>query len=317
LAEKDGKRPVLWTPLQAEPIVGGTPGSAGGAAAGVKSDKLDGRPSREQSLKTNLEAKYPGLEIKDLTSALHTLRGLKLPGEIALLRRSAEIAAEGHVEAMRSARPGLFEFQVAAVARYVFSLRGAGPDAYGAIVGAGKNGCALHYMKNDAELKDGDLVVMDYAATVRGYASDVTRTFPANGHFSKEQRQLVQDIYDVQQQLIAMVKPGAKISSISATCNDLLSKRGYRVDHGPCHHVGLAVHDPGPDELEAGMVLTVEPGAYLRNKGMGCRIEDTVLVTDKGCEILSAGVPSSPDAIEKLMAEKGMVDVPVGLAKKP
>ena len=111
------------------------------------------------------------------------------------------------------------------------------------------------------------------------------------------------------------MRPGAKLSELGRLCQELLVQKGYRCDHGPCHHVGLAVHDPSVDELEAGMVITVEPGAYLREQGMGCRIEDTVLVTDKGHEVLSAGVPSAPDAIEKLMLQKGVLDEKVGAGK--
>jgi Xaa-Pro aminopeptidase len=183
----------------------------------------------------------------------------------------------------------------------VFSLHGCGPDAYAAIVGAGANGCILHYNACSKRLEDGDLIVMDYAPTLHGYCSDVTRTFPANGKFTPAQRKLVLDVYEIQQELIADVKPGARLSAIGSKCAKLLVARGYRNDHGPCHHVGLAVHDPSVDVLEEGMVLTVEPGAYLPDQNMGCRIEDTVLVTATGCEILSRTVPSHPDAIEAFM----------------
>ena len=191
-------------------------------------------------------------------------------------------------------------------------MRGAGPDAYAAIVGAGANGCILHYSACSKVLEKDDLIVMDYAATLHGYASDVTRTFPASGRFSKEQKKLVQDVYEIQQELIAQVKPGARLSQLGRQCSELLRARGYRSDHGPCHHVGLAVHDPSVDVLAPGMVITVEPGAYLRDRGMGCRIEDIVLVTANGHEVLSAGCPSEPAAIEALMRERGVVDVPVG-----
>src|SRR4030095_7129602 len=146
--------------------------------------------------------------------------------------------------AMKSTRPGLYEFQVAAVARYVFSLRGAGTDAYAAIVGGGPNGCILHYNQCTRQLRPDDLIVMDYAPTLLGYASDVTRTFPASGKFTDEQRKLVQDVLEIQRELIADVKPGARLSVLGEKCSRLLGQRGYRVDHGPCHHVGLAVHDP-------------------------------------------------------------------------
>jgi Xaa-Pro aminopeptidase len=120
----------------------------------------------------------------------------------------------------------------------------------------------------------------------------------------------VQDVHDIQQQLIAMVKPGAKLSAIGARCAELLVARGYKSDHGPCHHVGLAVHDPSVDTLAPGMVITVEPGAYLRDVGMGCRIEDTILVTADGCEVFSKNVPSTPDAIEAVMQQSGLLSPP-------
>ena len=119
----------------------------------------------------------------------------------------------------------------------------------------------------------------------------------------------------MQSALLANVKPGAKLSALGRQCAQLLQERGYKSDHGPCHHVGLAVHDPSVDELQPGMVITVEPGAYLREQGMGCRIEDTVLVTATGCEILSSGVPKTPDAIEALMREQGVLDRPLGGGK--
>ncbi|MGE3175079.1 MAG: aminopeptidase P N-terminal domain-containing protein [Planctomycetota bacterium] len=320
-AAEDGRsgaqRPVLWTRLAPSAPIGSTPGHADSVATAQKRDRMDGRGTREEALQAWLQQRYPGLEVRDLTPVLHRLRAHKTPAELELLRASTEIACAGIAEAMKSARPGLYEFQLAAVARYVFSLHGAGPDAYGAIVGAGKNACVLHYMQNSARLEDGDLIVMDYAATVRGFASDVTRTFPANGRFTDAQRRLVNDVHDVQQALLAQVKPGARLSELGGLCAKLLVDKGYRSDHGPSHHVGLAVHDPSVDVLEPGMVLTVEPGAYLRDEGMGCRIEDTVVVTETGFVNLSAALPSTPDEIEALMQRAGIVDVPVGLPPLP
>lgn len=311
-AGADGKRPTLHTYLAPAPGRTSTGSQAGKAANEMARDPFDGRPTRGQALKAKLQEKYPGLEVQDVSRHLARLRGVKEPAEIDAIRRASEAAAAGIAEAMRSAEPGAYEFQLAAAARYVFSRLGAGEDAYAAIVGAGRNGCVLHYSANSARLADGDLIVMDYAPTVRGYCADVTRTFPANGKFTPEQRKLVQDVYEVQQELVAMVKPGTRISELGARCSALLTKRGYRSAHGPTHHVGLAVHDPGDDVLVPGMVITVEPGAYLLDKNMGCRIEDTILVTDAGHVVLSAGVPATPDAIEKLMAANGLQQVPVG-----
>lgn len=309
-ADADGKRPLLLTLTQPAPRTGGTPRKAADAAMEVAKDPFDGRMSREDALVGALRKQFDGVEIRGLERTLGALRARKTPAEIALLRRSAEIAGLGIAEAMRGVEPGHFEYQLAAAARFVFSLHGAGTDAYGAIVGGGPNGCILHYNELSRQLRPDDLIVMDYAPTLQGYASDVTRTFPASGRFTPEQRKLVQDVHDIQQQLIAMVKPGAKLSAIGARCAELLVARGYKSDHGPCHHVGLAVHDPSVDTLEAGMVITVEPGAYLRDAGMGCRIEDTILVTDDGCEVFSQNVPSTPDAIEALMQQTGLLNQP-------
>lgn len=315
LAPREGTRPVLFTSTEPAARLGSTPATAADAAKSVAEDRFDGRDSREQALVAQLQQRCAGLEVQSLERVLHPMRAHKSAAEIELLRRSARIATEGIAEAMRAAKPGRYEFQLAAVARYVFSLRGAGVDAYAPIVGAGPNGCILHYSACSRQLRSDDLIVMDYAPTLHGYASDVTRTFPASGTFSPAQRQLVQDVHEVQQELLAMVKPGARISQLYRECARLLVARGYRNDHGPTHHVGLAVHDPSVDVLEPGMVITVEPGAYLRDEGMGCRIEDTVLVTADGHENLSAALPSAPDAVEALMRERGVVEVPVGLPR--
>ncbi|HEU4420111.1 MAG TPA: aminopeptidase P N-terminal domain-containing protein, partial [Planctomycetota bacterium] len=185
--DAQNKRPTLFTPMKAAARLGSTPAKAGETAGGTKADVLDGRGTRESVLVEKLTAAYAGLEVKSLEPFVHRLRPHKSPAELELLRQSSRIAAEGIAEAMKGTRPGLYEFQLAAVARYVFSLRGAGPDAYAAIVGAGPNGCILHYNACTRRIEDSDLIVMDYAPTLNGYASDVTRTFPASGRFSDAQ----------------------------------------------------------------------------------------------------------------------------------
>ena len=291
----------VLTNLQPAARLGNTPSKAAQAAKERQRDAFDGRQTREQQFVAALTELAPECSPQGLEALVHQMRPRKSANELALLRRSTEIAAAGIGEAMRSCKPGAYEYQLAAVARCIFTLNGCGPDAYAAIVGGGPNGCILHYSACDRQLQQDDLIVMDYAATLHGYCSDVTRTFPASGKFTKEQRKLVTDVYEVQQELLAAVKPGASLSELGAMCAKLLVARGYRNDHGPCHHVGLAVHDPSVDRLEAGMVITVEPGAYLPQAGYGCRIEDCVLVTADGCEVWSKHVPSHPDAIEAWM----------------
>ncbi len=311
-----GKRPVLYTLLQPSPNRTSTPGQMAKTVKQRANDPFDGRPSRERALKQKLTERFEGLEVRDLTPILNELRGVKQPEEIAQVQAACRIATEGLAEAMKSATPGMYEFQIAAAAHYVHSRHGAPVDAYGAIVGSGPNGCVLHYMANSRKTQDGDLIVMDYAPSVNGYCADVTRTFPANGTFTPEQRKLVQDVWEVQQAVIREIRPGSTLGELEAISTSLLMKKGYRPSHGTCHHVGLAVHDVGGSELVPGMLFTVEPGAYLKDKAMGCRIEDVVLVTEQGCVVLSAALPSKPDDIEALMREKGIGNVPVGLPKK-
>lgn len=314
--DSQGKRPVLWTLLSPSPGRTGTIGAKSGAVRARARDPFDGRKSREEVLAEQLKARYPDLEIHDLSAILNRMRGIKSPEEIIQVASATDAAVQGIAEAMKSTEVGMYEYQIAAVARYVFSRLGAGADAYAAIVGAGPNGCILHYNANSRQIRDGDLIVMDYGPTVHGYATDVTRTFPANGKFTPAQRELVQDVHDIQQQLLSMVRPGTTLTELSRACSKLLLAKGYRVDHGPSHHVGLAVHDMGPstESLEPGMILTVEPGAYLHDAAMGCRIEDTILVTETGFINLSGALPSSPDEIEALMKLKGLAQQEIGLA---
>ncbi|MCK5940744.1 MAG: aminopeptidase P family protein [Planctomycetes bacterium] len=309
-AQRDSQPWTVITATRPAARLGSTSSKSGQAAAALSKDPLDGRQSREAAFGDALAELMPGVKVESLERYVHKLRPHKSPAELALLRRSTEIAAEGIGEAMRSVRPGVYEYQLAAVARCIFSLHGCGPDAYAAIVGGGPNGCILHYNACDRQLRDDDLIVMDYAATLHGYCSDVTRTFPASGTFTKAQRKLVTDVYEVQQALLAEVKPGARLSQLGGMCARMLVERGYKNDHGPCHHVGLAVHDPSVDRLEPGMVITVEPGAYLPKQGYGCRIEDCVLVTADGCEVMSKGVPSHPDAIEQWMKQAPRIVIP-------
>ena len=264
----------------------------------------------------DLRSRYEGIEIDDVTRIIASLRGVKQESEIARIAEATRIACDGIAEAMKSTVPGVYEFQIAAAARYVFHRNGARQDAYAAIVGAGINGCVLHYSINSKRAESGEIVVMDYAPKFQGYASDVTRTFPVNGEFSPEQRKLVQDVYDVQQILISLVKPGATLGEISRRSQEELAKRGYVSAHGPSHHVGLNVHDKGGNTLEPGMLITIEPGAYLRDQEMGCRIEDVILVTEDGNINLSGHLPSKPEEIEALMRGEGVQQTQVGLQRK-
>ncbi len=279
----------------------------------------------------------PG-EFTDLDHMLHDLRLIKSAGELRLMRRAARITARAHRRAMRACRPGLFEYQLEAELHHEFALGGARRAAYQTIVGAGGNACTLHYVANDGRMRDGDLVLVDAGCELDYYASDVTRTFPVNGRFSGEQRALYEVVLEAQAAAIAGIAPGrhwneahdasvrvitrglAELGILRGRVDSLVRKGAYRrfFMHKVGHWLGLDVHDVGDyrvgDQwrvLERGMVMTVEPGIYIapdapgvaaRWRGIGIRIEDNVVVTADGCEIITGDVPRTVEEIEALMA---------------
>jgi Xaa-Pro aminopeptidase len=277
--------------------------------------------------------------ILDPSELIHEMRLIKSGDEIALMRRSADIAAEGHREAMRAARPGMREYEIDALIEYVFRRSGAAAPAYNSIVGSGANATILHYVDNDAELKDGDLLLIDAGAEYEGFASDITRTFPVNGRFTDAQRDVYQLVLDCQEECIRMVRPGVTQEEMHQRSVEMLTEGMVRLGllkgevpklieeeqykkfymHRLGHYLGLDVHDAGayqvegrPRAVEPGMVMTVEPGLYIaedaedipdRYRGIGVRIEDDVLVTAEGYDVLTAKAPKQVEEIEALMKE--------------
>ncbi|MCA1768459.1 MAG: Xaa-Pro aminopeptidase [Halomonas sp.] len=277
--------------------------------------------------------------LADVAPLLHESRLIKSEAELVLLRHAAEISARAHVRAMRSTRPGLVEFHLQAELEHEFRWQGGGGPAYASIVGGGVNACVLHYIENCAPLRDGDLVLIDAGAEFDLYAGDITRTFPVNGRFSASQRALYGLVLEVQERALAAIKPGVTLvelhdgvvrgltegliglglleGEVQARIDDESYRRFYL--HSTSHWLGLDVHDVGayrqggePRVLAPGMVLTVEPGLYIpadadipeEFRGIGIRIEDDVVVTTTGAEVLTAGVPKQMVEIEALMAEK-------------
>jgi Xaa-Pro aminopeptidase len=274
----------------------------------------------------------------DITETIHEMRLIKSPAEIALMRKAAEISAQAHIRAMQFCKPGVNEYQLEAEIMYEFQRNGARHPAYTSIVGGGANACILHYISNNEKVKDGELVLIDAGAEYNYYAADITRTFPANGRFSVEQRAIYELVLKSQLAAIKAVRPGAAWPSMQAAIvkvltqglidlgilkgrlNDLIAKEAYFpfYMHKSGHWLGLDVHDAGRYKIDGkwrtlkpGMVLTVEPGIYIsadipgvhkRWHNIGVRIEDDVLVTAKGCDILSRDVPKSVADIEALMA---------------
>jgi Xaa-Pro aminopeptidase len=266
--------------------------------------------------------------VKDPTDLLHAMRLVKAPEEIALMERAAAIAAAAHRDARRLVKPGLFEYELEAAIDRRFRAMGASGPAYATIVASGENATILHYAEGRRRIGVGDLVLVDAGCDVEGYASDVTRTFPATGRFTRPQKRLYGAVLAAQQAAIAAVKPGARWDAPHEAAREVLLDalleygllRGPRATlkkkdavqrftlHHTSHWLGLDVHDRGrycdeegaPRKLEPGMVLTVEPGLYVRPdekhvpkeyRGLGIRIEDDLLVTESGARVLTEGAP--------------------------
>ncbi|MEO6323608.1 MAG: aminopeptidase P N-terminal domain-containing protein [Thermoanaerobaculia bacterium] len=279
--------------------------------------------------------------LKDPTDLLHEMRLFKEPEEVALLERSAAIAARAHRDAMRLAAPGRYEYQLEAVIEKRFKAEGASGPAYSTIVGSGENATILHYVENRRQMRGGELVLVDAGCEYEGYASDITRTFPVSGTFSRVQQRFYEVVLAAQTAAIAAVRPGTPFDDVHAAARDVLidglidlgllkgrrsSVKAHQSDqrfilHRTSHWLGRDVHDRGrymdasgsSRPLEAGMVLTVEPGLYVRTDeakvpskflGLGVRIEDDVLVTADGNRVLTDGVPRRPDELSELMGRK-------------
>jgi Xaa-Pro aminopeptidase len=260
-----------------------------------------------------------GLRVGDLAEPMARLRLVKDADELARLRKAIKITEEAHRNAMRRVEPGVYEYQVEAVIEYDFRREGAERLGFPSIVGSGPNSTLLHYDKNRRRIEAGDLVVMDIGAEYGYYTADITRTVPASGSFSARQRAVYDLVLGAQQAAIKAVRPGVTIKQLdqvarahmranSGTLCGKVTCDQYFV-HGLSHWLGMDVHDVGRIDtpLAPGMVLTIEPGVYISDEQLGVRIEDDVLVTADGSEVLSAGAPKLPQEIESLMREGASV----------
>lgn len=248
--------------------------------------------------------RVPGVRIEDRTSLLTAMRAIKSPREIALIERACDITEQAFLQVMKLIRPGLTEAQVQLALETVYRQQG-GNIAYGTIVGGGLNGTVLHYTGNRDTLRDGELLVIDSAASFGGYAADLTRTLPVSGKFSAEQREIYEVVLASQLAAIKSARPGATFFEIDAAARRVIEKAGLgdAFIHSIGHPLGLSVHDVQPDHpLKPGIVITVEPGVYLPERRMGIRIEDDLLITSKGSRNLTPSVPKTVREIEHAMA---------------
>lgn len=245
-----------------------------------------------------------GVSIVDRTALLPSLRGVKSKAEQALMSSAIDATAQGFAAAMRTLGPGVREADVQHAIERAFRAAGASGPAYNSIVGSGVSATVLHYMANTGVAKGGELMVIDAGARFEGYAADITRTLPVSGRFSREQAEVYEVVLEAQRRAIAAVRPGVRMHDVDAAARSVIDQAGYEdaYIHGIGHHLGLEVHDATPDgPLQAGMVVTIEPGVYFKDRGLGIRIEDDVLVTKAGRKVLSESIPKERSAIEATM----------------
>jgi Xaa-Pro aminopeptidase len=248
-------------------------------------------------------------EIDDADALLARQRALKSPQEIELIRRSTAVSVAAHRALWRRAAPGVFEYQLAATFTSALMEAGCERNAFAPVVASGPNALKLHYSDNARRVEPGDLILVDAGAECSGYASDITRTVPANGKFTARQKEVYEAVLGAQKAVLDALKPGVTMKALRDVATKYLDdhdKLGKYLTHGVSHDVGLEVHDaPGSfatQPLEPGMIVTVEPGVYIPEEKLGVRIEDVALVTADGAEVLSRSLPKEPGALEKAMA---------------
>src|SRR5216684_2989040 len=280
--------------------------------------ELGGYP-HEKAVIDWLQLAAPQAKLKDIRAQIGALRQIKSPGEIVFLKKAIDLSVDSHLEAMKLMHPGLYEYQVAAKMVEIHAWNGSEAEGYAPIVGAGPNSTALHYDKLSRKIEDGDIVVLDVGAQYSGYSADITRTLPANGKFTPRQFEIYNIVLGAQNAAMAAIKPGMDMcqkggKSLHKISYDYINSHGKDLHgnslgqyyiHGLGHGLGLDVHDPTDytRPLQVGMVITDEPGIYIPEENLGVRIEDDVLVTKDGNELLTRRLPRSVDEIEKIMAE--------------
>lgn len=320
--------PIVFTPLAPAETGGDSRDELLYGRARANSDPWDGQKTREAHFKELINERYPQFAVKDLSPKLDAMRLIKSESEIEVIRKATHISGLAIIEAMKSTKAGVYEYELGAAAKYVFFMHGAQGDAYPAIIGTGTNAFMGHYFRKTDKLQDGELVLMDYAPDYHYYTSDVTRIWPVNGKFNKWQTELYDYIVAYRDALFKYVKPGV-------TSNEVLDKAGNdmkaylrgktfsnpnhlkAVEKGIefrghfQHPVGMGVHDVGRVRgvtLQKGMVFTIDPMIWIPEERLYVRIEDVAVVTETGVENLSSFVPSSIEEIEKTIKEEGLTE---------
>jgi Xaa-Pro aminopeptidase len=313
LSEND----VVWTSFHPVLAMAGSSDYAERYDQRRAQDPLDGRPSRADALEEKLVQHFD-VEVRDCSQALIAMRWVKTEEEVAAMRRAGRAGALAMVEAMRSTRPGLGEWELASLMSLVHVREGAAGPAYGAIVGSGANSCVLHYGANDRRMRSGEVVLIDFGCELDHYTTDITRTWPVGGELEGRAAEMYDAVLAAQEAGIAAARPGGTMNDVDAAARAVLRERGFGdlILHGTCHWIGLEVHDPGPRvggaspktlPLVPGVAFTVEPGIYDAEAGIGIRIEDVVVITEDGCEVLTADVPKARAEVEELVGSEGLL----------
>ncbi|HMC78440.1 MAG TPA: aminopeptidase P N-terminal domain-containing protein [Vicinamibacterales bacterium] len=328
---------TVYTTFRGETVLMGTPDRADAHARARAADPWDQQPSREDWFKTKLAAKAPGVSLQNLDDILDEMRMVKSPREVALLRESSRIAGLAMMEAMRSAEPDMYEYEIEAIGDYIFKKHNAIGPAYFGLVAAGKNAAWPHYHAAQAQMKAGQLVLFDYAPDFHYYTSDVTRMFPVSGKFTADQREIYGIYVKLYNSIMTSIRPGliadimkdvvkkmdAAMAShafanpknreaasrfVDGYRNRLTATRPGGGTQALGHMVGMEVHDVSRNftKYEPGMVFTIEPALTIPEDRVYIRLEDMIVITPTGYENMSGFAPIEIDAIEKLMAEPGI-----------
>ena len=332
-----GRVAAVYTPFQPAEGQGESRGELRAANLAALDDPWDGRLGREARFVELVRARFPRAEVRDLSPVLDELRSVKSPREVALVRRASQLAGLGVMEAMRSTEPGVWEYQLDAAARYVFLVNGARLEGYRSITASGidniNNG---HYYRNDRQAQAGDLVLMDFAPDYRYYTSDVGRMWSVSGSFLPWQRELLEFVLRYRNETLRRIRPGVsgqqvhdevKAAMLPVLEGTAFSKPAYAaaarrlVETGGgalSHPVGMAVHDVGGyrDLLKPGQVFSVDPQLWVPEERLYIRYEDTVVVTETGIENFTDFLPSELGDIERLVREKGVVQVVPGAPRR-
>ena len=285
----------------------------------MENREWDAAESESLKFANEFRKKYPAVDMIDAYPFFADLRMIKEPYELDLMRKAVKITTDGLEAMMKNARPGMYEYELEAYFDFVLTKNGVTDKAFKTIVASGERGTILHYSKNNCMTKDGDLVLVDCGAQYGWYCGDITRTFPVNGKYTPLQKQIYDIVLEGQRRVIETIKPGVKFSRLNETLKEFYFEELKNLGlvsspeevskyyfHGVSHYLGAETHDIGrygDRTLVPGMVLTVEPGLYIEEYGIGIRTEDDALVTENGCELLSDGFMKTTEEIEEFMGK--------------